>query len=67
MLSARAGGMPHSPPWRHFAATPRSRGGATTLEFDQAFNPFCAVNDFVLCAVVPVENRPQPPGRTFGF
>jgi uncharacterized protein (DUF1684 family) len=37
------------------AAMPQD--GATTLDFNQAFNPFCAVNDYVLCPVVPAENR----------
>jgi uncharacterized protein (DUF1684 family) len=40
-----------------FLQAPLPQGGATTLDFNQAFNPFCAVNDYVLCPVVPVENR----------
>jgi uncharacterized protein (DUF1684 family) len=31
--------------------------GATTLDFNKAFNPFCAVNPYVICAITPTENR----------
>lgn len=40
-----------------FLQAPLPQAGATTLDFNQAFNPFCAVNDYVLCPVVPAENR----------
>jgi len=40
-----------------FLHAPLPQSGATTLDFNQAFNPFCAVNDYVLCPVVPAENR----------
>jgi len=40
-----------------FLEAPAPQDGATTLDFNQAFNPFCAVNDYVLCPVVPAENR----------
>lgn len=33
------------------------RDGVTTLDFNKAFNPFCSVNDCVVCPVVPAENR----------
>jgi uncharacterized protein (DUF1684 family) len=40
-----------------FLYAPLPQDGATTLDFNKAFNPFCTVNDLVVCAVVPAENR----------
>jgi uncharacterized protein (DUF1684 family) len=40
-----------------FLYAPLPQDGATTLDFNKAFNPFCSVNDLVVCAVVPPENR----------
>ena len=40
-----------------FLHVPLPHDGATTLDFNQAFNPFCSVNDYVVCPVVPAENR----------
>jgi uncharacterized protein (DUF1684 family) len=50
-------------PTRDFVPTsealhaPLPRDGVTTLDFNKAFNPFCSVNDYVVCPVVPAENR----------
>jgi uncharacterized protein (DUF1684 family) len=40
-----------------FMYAPLPKDGATTLDFNEAFNPFCSVNDYVVCPVVPAENR----------
>jgi uncharacterized protein len=40
-----------------FLHVPLPQDGLTTLDFNQAFNPFCSVNDYVVCPVVPAENR----------
>jgi uncharacterized protein (DUF1684 family) len=40
-----------------FLYAPLPQAGATTLDFNKSFNPFCTVNDYVVCAVVPAENR----------
>jgi uncharacterized protein (DUF1684 family) len=40
-----------------FLHAPLPQDGVTTLDFNKAFNPFCSVNDFVVCPVVPAENR----------
>jgi uncharacterized protein len=40
-----------------FLQAPLPQDGVTTLDFNKAFNPFCAVNDYVVCPVVPAENR----------
>jgi uncharacterized protein (DUF1684 family) len=40
-----------------FLHAPLPQDGVTTLDFNEAFNPFCSVNDYVVCPVVPAENR----------
>jgi len=40
-----------------FLHAPLPQDGVTTLDFNKAFNPFCSVNDYVACPVVPAENR----------
>jgi hypothetical protein len=40
-----------------FLHAPLPQEGVTTLDFNEAFNPFCSVNDYVVCPVVPAENR----------
>jgi uncharacterized protein (DUF1684 family) len=40
-----------------FLYAPLPQDGVTTLDFNKAFNPFCSVNDYVVCPVVPAENR----------
>ena len=40
-----------------FLYVPLPQEGGTTLDFNKAFNPFCTVNDYVVCPVVPPENH----------
>lgn len=40
-----------------FLDAPLPKDGVTVLDFNKAFNPFCAVNYYVICPVVPAENR----------
>lgn len=40
-----------------FLHAPLPQGGATELDFNKAFNPYCAVNMYVACAVPPPQNR----------
>jgi uncharacterized protein (DUF1684 family) len=40
-----------------FLNAPLPKDGATTLDFNKAFNPYCSVNDNVLCPVVPATSR----------
>lgn len=36
---------------------PLPSDGVTTLDFNKAINPYCAVNPFVICALTPPKNR----------
>jgi len=36
---------------------PFPRNGLTTLDFNKAVNPYCAVNPHVICALTPAKNR----------
>lgn len=36
---------------------PLPENGLTTLDFNKAFNPYCAINSYVLCPIVPAVNR----------
>ncbi len=36
---------------------PLPKDGKTVLDFNKAFSPFCAVNDYVMCPIPPPENR----------
>jgi uncharacterized protein (DUF1684 family) len=40
-----------------FLYAPAPKGGATVLDFNKAFNPYCSVNSYVMCPVPPPENR----------
>jgi uncharacterized protein (DUF1684 family) len=40
-----------------FLNAPLPQGGATELDFNKAFNPYCAVNTYVACPVPPPQNR----------
>ena len=40
-----------------FLYAPLPQNGLTTLDFNKAFNPYCAFNSYVLCPVVPAVNR----------
>lgn len=40
-----------------FLNAPLPKDGATVLDFNKAFNPYCSLNQFVLCPVPPPENR----------
>jgi len=40
-----------------FLTAPLPKAGTTTLDFNKAFNPYCSVNDYVVCPVVPAANR----------
>lgn len=39
-----------------FLEAPLPSGGRVTLDFNKAFNPYCSVNNYVICPVVPAEN-----------
>ena len=40
-----------------FLSAPLPENGLTTLDFNKAFNPYCAFNSYVLCPVTPAANR----------
>ena len=40
-----------------FLSAPMPEDGLTTLDFNKAFNPYCAVNPFVICPIAPAVNR----------
>jgi uncharacterized protein (DUF1684 family) len=40
-----------------FLSAPMPQDGLTTLDFNKAFNPYCAVNPFVICPIAPAVNR----------
>jgi uncharacterized protein (DUF1684 family) len=40
-----------------FLQAPLPQGGATELDFNKAFNPYCSVNTYVACPVPPPQNR----------
>jgi uncharacterized protein len=40
-----------------FLSAPLPENGLTTLDFNKAFNPYCAFNSYVLCPVTPTANR----------
>jgi uncharacterized protein len=40
-----------------FLAAPMPKDDLTTLDFNKAFNPYCAVNSFVICPIAPAVNR----------
>jgi uncharacterized protein len=39
-----------------FLSAPLPHDGTTVLDFNEAYNPYCAVNDYAVCAIVPTEN-----------
>jgi uncharacterized protein len=40
-----------------FIEAPLPKDGATTLDFNKAFNPYCSLNSNIMCPLVPRENR----------
>jgi uncharacterized protein (DUF1684 family) len=40
-----------------FLEAPLPRDGTVVLDFNKAFNPYCSVNSYVICPVVPAENH----------
>lgn len=40
-----------------FLEAPLPKDGAVVLDFNKAFNPYCSVNSYVICPVVPAENH----------
>ena len=36
-----------------FLSAPLPENGLTTLDFNKAFNPYCAFNPYVLCPITP--------------
>jgi uncharacterized protein len=40
-----------------FLDAPLPKDGMTTLDFNKAYNPYCSVNDNVMCPVVPETSR----------
>ena len=40
-----------------FLSAPMPKNGLTTLDFNKAFNPYCAVNPFAICPLAPAVNR----------
>jgi uncharacterized protein len=44
-----------------FIEAPLPKDGATTLDFNKAFNPYCSLNSNITCPLVPAENRLATP------
>jgi uncharacterized protein len=42
-----------------FLRVPRPSGGSVALDFNEAYNPPCALNDFATCPLPPQQNRLQ--------
>jgi uncharacterized protein (DUF1684 family) len=40
-----------------FLDAPLPKDGVTTLDFNKAYNPYCSVNDNVMCPVIPATSR----------
>jgi uncharacterized protein len=40
-----------------FLEAPLPKDGTVVLDFNKAFNPYCSVNSYVICPVVPAENH----------
>jgi len=40
-----------------FLYAPMPKDGATMLDFNKAFNPYCSVNDYVMCPIPPPGTR----------
>jgi uncharacterized protein len=40
-----------------FLNAPLPKDGITTLDFNKAFNPYCSINDNVMCPIVPATSR----------
>jgi len=40
-----------------FLNAPLPEDGATVLDFNKTFNPYCSLNTFVMCPIPPAENR----------
>jgi len=40
-----------------FLEAPLPKDGATTVDFNKAFNPYCTLNQYVYCPIPPPENR----------
>jgi uncharacterized protein len=51
-----------------FLHAPLPKDGATVLDFNKAFNPYCSLNTYVTCPIPPPENRLDfrvPAGETY--
>jgi uncharacterized protein (DUF1684 family) len=40
-----------------FIYAPLPKDGATTVDFNKSFNPYCSLNQYVNCPIPPPENR----------
>jgi uncharacterized protein (DUF1684 family) len=40
-----------------FISAPIPKDGTTVVDFNKAFNPFCSLNEYVMCPIPPAENR----------
>lgn len=40
-----------------FLHAPLPKDGATVLDFNKSFNPYCSLNEYVMCPIPPAENR----------
>ncbi len=40
-----------------FLHAPLPKDGATVLDFNKAFNPYCSLNPYIMCPIPPAENR----------
>jgi uncharacterized protein (DUF1684 family) len=52
-----------------FLHAPLPTDGQTVLDFNKAFNPYCSVNEFVMCPIPPAENHLRfrvGAGETYG-
>jgi uncharacterized protein len=40
-----------------FLYAPKPTDGVTALDFNKAFNPYCALNPYIMCPIPPAQNR----------
>lgn len=40
-----------------FVYAPKPTDGVTALDFNKAFNPYCALNPYIMCPIPPAQNR----------
>jgi uncharacterized protein (DUF1684 family) len=40
-----------------FVHAPKPTDGVTALDFNEAFNPYCSLNPYIMCPIPPAQNR----------